>query len=94
MGLTSFFNCGCALLSCRLEAVRARPEDFLADLRAGFNLPESGPYRPVYKRLGSRFEPAVDAPRPEPPGQFCAEEMDFLRSRLESGLEASLGHDY
>ena len=94
MGLTSFFNCGCALLSCRLEAVQARPEDFLADLRAGFNLPEVAPLCPVHKRLGSRFKPAVDQPRPEPPGQISAEDMGFLRSRLESGLEASLGHDY
>ena len=94
MGLTSFFNRGCALLFCPLEAVQTRPENFLADLRAGFNLPESGPYRPVHKRLGSRFEPAVNEPRPEPPGQLCAEDMDFLRSRLEPGLEAALGYHY
>lgn len=94
MGLTSFFHRGCALLFCRLEAVQVRPENFLADLRAGFNLPESGPYRPVHKRLGSRFEPAMDQPRPEPPGQLSAEELDFPRSRLEPGLEAALGQDY
>ncbi|WP_226623776.1 hypothetical protein [Alloyangia pacifica] len=93
-GLTGFFNRGCALLFCRLEAVQAQPEAFLTDLRAGFGLSTGGPYRPVVKRLGSRFKPAIDAPRPETPAELSPEDLDVLRSRLDLGLEAALGYSY
>ncbi|MCT4369055.1 hypothetical protein CLG85_001350 [Yangia mangrovi] len=94
IGLTSFFNRGSALLLCQLEAVQDRPEVFLTELRARFDLPRSTPYRPVHKRLGSRFKPSIEEPRPEPPAHLSPEDVDFLRSRLDLGLEAALGYRY
>ncbi|WP_353475130.1 hypothetical protein PVT71_16355 [Salipiger sp. H15] len=93
-GLTSFFNRGCALLFCRLEAVQAEPEAFLAMLRDQFALPEGGPLRPVQKRLGSKFKPAVPEPRPATPAELSLQDMEFLRARLDLGLEAALGYRY
>ncbi|SDI08821.1 hypothetical protein [Alloyangia pacifica] len=94
MGLTSFFNRGCALLFCRLEAVQAAPEGFLSELCGRFGLPETGDFQPVHKRLGSRFKPAIEEPRPTPPAQLSREDIDFLCSRLDLGLEAALGYSY
>ncbi|MBE9636440.1 hypothetical protein IQ782_06275 [Salipiger pacificus] len=93
-GLTSFFNRGCALLFCRLEAVQQHPEAFLGTLRSHFHLPEGAPYRPVHKRLGSRFKPAVSTPRPHTPATLCPADMAFLRARLDPTLETALGYHY
>ncbi|ANT61024.1 hypothetical protein AYJ57_12005 [Salipiger sp. CCB-MM3] len=94
-GLLSFFNRGGALLFCRLEAVQAAPEDFLTALRGSLGLPApEGPFRPVHKRLGSRFLPAVEEPRPQTPAHLSEADLAFLRSRLDLPLEAALGYSY
>ena len=92
-GLLSFLNRDCSVVFCRLEAVQAAPEQFLAELAEATGQPAPGPYRPVMKRLGSKFQPAI-ADRPATPDALLPEDMAFLRSRLDLGLEARLGYVY
>lgn len=92
-GLLSFFHRDCTLVFCRMEALRDAPEDFLTDLRHAFALPQRDGFRPVVKRLGTKFKPAI-ADRPEPPVAIAAEDLDFLRSQLDTDLEARLGYRY
>ncbi|MDJ0820884.1 MAG: hypothetical protein QNJ09_03605 [Paracoccaceae bacterium] len=93
-GLMSFAERGCTLAFTRLEAVQAAPEEFLGALWKGFSLPGSRPeYRPVMKRLGSRFLPSVDA-RPETPLEICAKDLEFLRAHVDMAQERALGYSY
>lgn len=92
--LLSFLNRGCTVALVRTEAVQAAPEAFLDALRGGLDLPPAqSPYRPVLKRLGSKFRPAV-ADRPPTPKALGPDELAFLRSQLDLGTEAALGYDY
>ncbi|EPX80392.1 hypothetical protein [Salipiger mucosus] len=90
--LLGFGARGCAVLLCRLEAVQAAPEDFLRDLRGTLSLP-AAEYRPVVKRLGSRFAPAVED-RPPTPDSLSPEDLAFMRAQLVPDLEAALGYRY
>ena len=93
-GMLSFFNRGCAVLFCRLEAIQGAPQLFLSDLTDRLALPEMDqPYRPVIKRLGAKFLPTVE-PRPETPPRLIGEDHTFLLSQLDLGLEADLGYRY
>lgn len=92
--LTSFFRRDCTVIFCRMEAVQHAPERFLEALRTGFDLPapDEG-YRPVVKRLGSKFKPATET-RPATPDTVPQEDLAFLRSQVDHGQEAILGYDY
>ncbi|MDU8911302.1 hypothetical protein [Aestuariicoccus sp. MJ-SS9] len=93
-GLLSYFQRGSALIFTRLEAVQTAPEAFLSDVEAGFGLePREGPYRPVVKRLGSKFLPAVDA-RPPTPSAMAEADADFMRGALDLEMETALGFRY
>ncbi|MBV2361020.1 hypothetical protein KUH32_14745 [Thalassococcus sp. CAU 1522] len=92
--LSSFANRGCALVLARLEAVQAAPDAFLADLCAGFGTePPVQPLKPVVKRLGAKFLPAID-PRPATPTAFSDADLDFLRASVDDAQEAALGYVY
>lgn len=93
-GLLSFLMRGSAVVLCRMEAVQADPQAFLRGLHNGLGLPlpESG-YRPVMKRLGSKFSPAV-ADRPDTPRDVPEDDLDFLRDALDLTTEARLGYIY
>ena len=93
-GLLSFFNRGCSVIFCRLEAVQGAPQSFLSALETQLSLPPAPQgYRPVVKRLGSRFLPAVE-PRPASPAQLSEDDLTFLRCQLDLGQEADLGYRY
>lgn len=93
-GLLSYYNRGCTVVFCRLDAVHAAPEAFLADLHAGLKVapPEHG-FRPIHKRLGAKFLPAIQ-PRPDTPKTLSASELQFMRDQLDLEQEAALGFDY
>ncbi|MBA86108.1 MAG: hypothetical protein CML69_15440 [Rhodobacteraceae bacterium] len=83
----------CAFVLCRHEELIANPQAFLAQFRAGLGLPVSeAPLRPVVKRLGSRFNPAVE--RPAPPRDWAETDLAFMRAALDMGLESQLGYRY
>lgn len=89
-GLLSYAARGCNFALLRMEDVTAAPELALDRLA----LPGwEGNLRPVVKRLGSKFKPAVDA-RPETPAALCDADMDWLRAQVDSAQEADLGYDY
>lgn len=93
-GLTSYFARGATLAFARLEAVQAAPEAFLADLGKAFALPPPAtPFRPVVKRLGSKFKPAIDT-RPATPDAMGAADLAFLRAEIDADQEARLGYVY
>ncbi|WP_300436910.1 hypothetical protein [uncultured Mameliella sp.] len=92
--LLSFFERDCSVLFCRLEAVQAAPEHFVTALSEHFALPvHEQPFRPVVKRLGSKFLPAVPE-RPETPHSFPEAELPFLRAEVDLPTETALGYDY
>lgn len=93
-GLLSFFNRGCTVILCRLEAVQGAPRDFLSAVEHHLSLrPAPQGYRPVTKRLGARFAPAIQ-PRPETPPHLSEDDRTFLRSQIDLGTEAALGYRY
>lgn len=92
--LLSFLNRGCTVALIRMETVQDAPEAFLDRLRGGLGLPPpEAPFRPVMKRLGSKFRPAV-TPRPDTPAALAPDDLAFLRGRVDLGTETALGYDY
>lgn len=92
-GLLSYAARDCSFALVRLEAVQADPQGFLAALDDGFGVALAPQYRRVVKRLGSRFKPAV-AQRPATPVSVSQADQDYITSRLDAPLEASLGYLY
>jgi hypothetical protein len=90
----SFLNRGCTVVFCRMEAVQAAPEAFVDDIHKGLDLPPPPQaYRPVVKRLGSKFWPAVEH-RPATPARMPEEDLAFLRANIDPDLERALGYSY
>jgi hypothetical protein len=92
MSHLSLMNRGCALCLVRMEEVSANPDRFVASFRAAFGLPaQDGPVRPVLKRLGARFTPAVDN-RPAAPETLSEDDATFIHDACDPGLERLLGY--
>lgn len=91
--LLSHLNRGCTCVLLRLEAVQAKPEETVTDLLNALSMPpHDGPFRPVTKRLGSKFKPAI-ASRPETPNQLSADDRAFMAQELNKLTETQLGYD-
>ncbi len=88
-----FRNRGCALLYVQLEMVQEDPEAWLNAIRQALSLEWSDTgYRPVQKRLGTRFTPAID-PRPATPETWCEEDRAFAIARADWAQEALFGYE-
>lgn len=93
-GLISYANRGCTFVLLRMEETVAQPAAVLEAISAALDLPPpASPLRPVVKRLGSKFQPAV-AERPKTPEKMSEADLDWLRTRLDPALEAALGYSY
>lgn len=93
-GHLSITSRGCAAAIVQLEAVQAAPEAFLAALAKGLRAPAPhAEYRPVVKRLGSKFKPSVET-RPATPDRFPEGLLPHLREQLDLDLESRLGYRY
>jgi hypothetical protein len=93
-GFLSFKARGCSLVFTRLEDVQAAPEAFLSSVHDSFGLAAAEePYRPVMKRLGSKFLPAVET-RPETPKAMSAADLNFMLQYIDIDTENSLGYTY
>lgn len=89
----SFVQRGCACVVVRQQTVLTDPQGFLAQFRAAMGLPVSeNALRPVVKRLGARFNAAVN--RPSVPSSFPSEQLSFLRQELDLPMESALGYCY
>lgn len=87
-------NRGCDVAYVQLEAVQRDPEAFVTALGQAFDLPPTDTgYRPVTRRLGTRFNPSVPS-RPEAPDVWSDEDRAFALSQLTPDIEASWGYSY
>ena len=84
---------GCTCIVLRMEEAQTNPEAVLAQMCDALQVTPHASYRPVVKRLGSKFKPSVDA-RPALPEAWSGDDMDFLRSQVNAAQEAQLGYTY
>ncbi|WP_223274699.1 hypothetical protein [Tateyamaria sp. syn59] len=85
-------DCTCAVI--RMEDAQARPEETLEAITKAFGTaPPNAAYRPVVKRLGSKFKAAVPD-RPALPDTWTNADMNHLRTEIDTELEAQLGYRY
>lgn len=93
-GLLSYRNRGCNFILLRMETLTRDTESTLDRLLEVLGQPaRSGPLRPVMKRLGARFKPAVEG-RPPTPKRIPEADLDHVRSRLDHAQESALGYAY
>ncbi|MEL6452639.1 MAG: hypothetical protein AAFQ19_15380 [Pseudomonadota bacterium] len=85
---------GCTCVVVRMEDAQRDPEGTLRTLTHGLGTagPRS-PFRPVVKRLGSKFKPAVPTRTALPEG-WSADDLAHLRASVDAQLEAELGYTY
>ncbi|MBY5932870.1 hypothetical protein KUV51_07655 [Tateyamaria omphalii] len=85
-------HCTCAVI--RMEDAQAEPEATLSSITSVFGTAApNAEYRPVIKRLGSKFKAAVPD-RPALPDTWADADMNHLRAEIDSDLEAQLGYTY
>lgn len=93
-GLISYANRGCSYVLLRMEEAVTRPEAILQALSTALDLPPpASPLRPVVKRLGSKFQPAIPD-RPATPDAMPEADLTWLRDQLDPALEGGLGYAY
>ncbi|THH38800.1 hypothetical protein E4Z66_04365 [Aliishimia ponticola] len=93
-GLLSYAERGCNFALLRMEDMTAQPEATLDKLLSALpNSKRAESFRPVIKRLGSKFKPAIPA-RPDTPKALSEDDLDFLRAETDKTQEAILGYTY
>lgn len=93
-GLLSYLERDCTVVLLAIETAQAAPEATLDALLFAFGQPpRETPFRPITKRLGSKFNASV-ADRPETPHRMGKAGLRFLRQELDLDLEARLGYQY
>jgi hypothetical protein len=93
-GLLSLLNRDCACVFVRMESAQAAPEATLDGIVSGLGAGQpSTPFRPVVKRLGSKFKPAIDG-RPALPEAWTDKDTTFLRHHIDPDQENALGYSY
>ena len=92
--LLSYKARSCSIIFTQMEAVTRAPERFLFDLHTQFELPPKDQnYRPILKRLGSKFKPSIEQ-RPSTPDTWAENDIAFLKGQLDPEQEARLGYHY
>ena len=84
---------GCTCVVLRMEDVQADPQGALAQMSSVLGFAAGAPYRPVVKRLGSKFKPSVPE-RPALPEDWDDADRAFLRAAIDPDQEAMLGYAY
>ena len=93
-GMLSYMQRDCFFILMCMETAQKAPEATLDALLYTMRLPHrAGRLRAVHKRLGSKFNAAVQE-RPPTPEKLGAEDMQFLRSHVDLKREAQLGYHY
>lgn len=94
IGHLSYLSRACSVALVRMEEAQARPDGVLDTVLTALALPaRTGDLRPVVKRLGAKFKPAIDA-RPATPTALAPDDLAFLRAETQPALEAALGYEY
>lgn len=92
--MLSYARRDCTFVLLRMEQIVSQPETTVDALLMSLSLANiSTPFRPVMKRLGSKFKPAIGH-RPETPKRIEPDDMAFLRQSVDIAMEASLGYQY
>ena len=92
--LISMLNRDCACVFLRMEDATKAPEDTLLQLRSSLGLEKrTEKFRPVVKRLGSKFKASMSA-RPATPDMLSTDDFEYMKTHLDLGLEARLGYTY
>ena len=92
--LISMLNRDCTCIFVRMEVAQSDPEHTLAAILSGLGHgAPTNAFRPVVKRLGSKFKPAV-AERPGAPDTWSSDDLAFLRAQTDASQEALLGYSY
>lgn len=92
--LCSLLNRDCTCIFIRMETAQSEPEATRDAILRGLDLPpHDAPFRPVFKRLGSKFKPAVSE-RPPLPTSWNLDDLEFLKSQIDPAQEEALGYTY
>jgi len=90
--LLSYLNRECPCIVLRTEVAQETPEATLDNMRAALSLPaRNAPFRPVVKRLGSKFKPSITH-SDEGPAQMNEKDRAFMRVQLDPAQETALGY--
>lgn len=93
-GLLSYLARGCTCVILRSEIVQAAQQPIMDTLRAALGQPpRSAAFRPVGKRLGSKFKAAIAA-RPDSPETLSAADRTFMINQLDQQTESQMGYRY
>ncbi|MFW2541927.1 hypothetical protein ACN2XU_04735 [Primorskyibacter sp. 2E107] len=92
--LAGMANRGRNIVFIRMEDFTADPERMLKKLSEEFDISPKRPfYKPVLRRLGTRFNPAVND-RPDPPNPMRDADRAHMLAHLDADIEASFGYTY
>lgn len=93
-GLTGFLNRDCTCIVLRMEDAVADPQVTLSTLATTLNCARpDNEFRPVVKRLGSKFKPSVKV-RPQTPEALSSDDLAYLKTATDQDLEQALGYSY
>lgn len=92
--LVTMLNRSVTCVFLRMETAQSDPETTLGRILRGLDVSQpKAPFRPVMKRLGARFKPAIPT-RPDMPSAWTADDLAFLRTQIHAEQEARLGYTY
>lgn len=92
--LAGMFRRDCTMVLLRMEDMQTNPERVMTAICVGLSLPTPDtPFKPIERRLGSKFKPAVDG-RPETPPALSDVDMAFLRAQIDTAQEWAFGYSY
>ncbi|MCR9125312.1 MAG: hypothetical protein NXH82_04230 [Rhodobacteraceae bacterium] len=85
-------NRGGTCVVLRAEIAQSAPEQALRQILGALDVPGPSRFRPVLRRLGTRFKPAV-ADRPATPARMSLQDHAFAWGVLDRELERRLGYE-
>ncbi|MCC1491900.1 hypothetical protein J1C49_04690 [Cognatishimia sp. F0-27] len=89
----TYLSRGCSVYFVRYEALAKDPEAFLRDVKNSLDLTNHEPFRPITRRLGNRFKPAIQS-RPETPRHLSQGDLRFALQQIDLSLEKRVGYLY
>lgn len=90
-GALTHLNRDCTCIVLRMEEATTDPEATLTRLCTALDTQPNATFRPVVKRLGSKFKPAVNN-RPDTPKDLSPQDRAFVQQATDTPLETALGY--
>ena len=92
--LTGYLERDCSCTLIRLEDVQQDPQTAVTAIAEALGTRPHSRFRPVVKRLGTRFKSADGLQRPPIPETLRSQQMSYMRGWLDLKTEARLGYVY